>query len=99
MYKRQDDNRSELGELIADQAAESPYERATETLTQEAMREALKGLSYRERRVLQLRFGLDDEQPRTLLELSCVFGLTIERVRQIERGSLQKLRALIEAVG
>jgi RNA polymerase primary sigma factor len=94
-----DDNKSEFGDLIADQAAESPYERATETLTQEALREALKGLSYRERRVLELRFGLDDEQRRTLLELSCMFGLTIERVRQIERGSLQKLRALIEAVG
>jgi RNA polymerase primary sigma factor len=93
------DEKSEFGELIANQAAESPYERAAETLTQEAVRAAIKGLSYRERRVLELRYGLDDEQPRTLRELSCVFGLTIERVRQIERGSLQKLRALIEAVG
>lgn len=94
-----DDNSSELGELIADQRAESPHERAAETLTQEAVREALKGLSYRERRVLELRYGLDDEQPRTLRELSCMFGLTIERVRQIERRSLQKLRALFEVVG
>jgi RNA polymerase primary sigma factor len=94
-----DDNRSEFGELIANRAAESPYERATETLTQEAVRKALKGLPYRERRVLELRYGLDDEQPRTLRELSCMFGLTIERIRQIERGSLQELRALFEVVG
>jgi RNA polymerase primary sigma factor len=94
-----DDNRAEFGELIADQAAESPYESAAETFTQEAVRRALKDLSYRERRVLELRYGLDDEQPRTLKELSCMFGLTIERVRQIERGSLQKLRALFEVVG
>ena len=93
-----DDKKSEFGELIADQAAESPYERAAETLTQEAVREALQDLSYRERRVLELRYGLDDEQPRTLMQLSRTFGLTTERVRQIEQGSLQKLRAFVETV-
>jgi RNA polymerase primary sigma factor len=92
-----EDKKSEFGELIADQAAESPHERAAQTLTQEAVRGALKDLSYRERRVLELRYGLDDEQPRTLMELAHVFGLTTERVRQIEVGSLQNLRALIEA--
>jgi RNA polymerase primary sigma factor len=91
-----EDKKSEFRELIADPGAESPYERAAETLTQEAVREALKGLSYRERRVVELRYGLGDKQPRTLAELACIFDLTTERVRQIEITSLRKLRALVE---
>jgi RNA polymerase primary sigma factor len=91
-----DDNELELGQLIADEMAESPYERAAETLTQEALLEALKSLSYRERRVLELRYGLGDAQPRTLADLSNLFGLTPECVRQIEKRSLRKLRALAE---
>ena len=91
-----DDKESEFGQLIADERAESPYEQAAETLTQEALREALKNLSYRERRVLELRYGLGDERPRTLADLSSLFDLTIECVRQIENRSLRKLRALAE---
>jgi RNA polymerase primary sigma factor len=67
-------------------------------LIREAVREALKALSYRERRVIEQRYGLDGEQPRTPMELSSMFGLTSERVRQIEHGSLDKLRALIDAI-
>jgi RNA polymerase primary sigma factor len=63
-----DDEESELGQLIADEEAESPYERAAEILTKEAPREALANLSYRERRVLELRYGLGGEHPRTLDE-------------------------------
>jgi RNA polymerase primary sigma factor len=91
-----EDKESEFGQLIADERAESPYECAAETLTQEALREALKNLSYRERRVLELRYGLGDERPRTLADLSSLFDLTPERVRQIENRSLRKLRALAE---
>jgi RNA polymerase primary sigma factor len=91
-----DDKETELGQFIADERAESPYERAAETLTQEALREALKNLSYRERRILELRYGLGDEQPRTLADLSSLFDLTRERVRQIENKSLRKLRAFVE---
>jgi RNA polymerase primary sigma factor len=91
-----DDKDSEFGELIADPAAESPYERAAETITKEAVREALKSLSYRERRVVELRYGLGDEQPRTLMQLASLFDLTTERVRQIENKALRKLRALVE---
>jgi RNA polymerase primary sigma factor len=91
-----DDKDSEFGQLIADERAESPYECAAETLTQEALREALKNLSYRERRVLELRYGLGDEQPRTLADLASLFDLTIERIRQIENRSLRKLRVLAE---
>jgi RNA polymerase primary sigma factor len=91
-----DDKESELGQFIADERAESPHERAAETLTQEALREALKDLSYRERRILELRYGLGDEQPRTLADLSSLFDLTREGVRQIENRALRKLRALVE---
>jgi RNA polymerase primary sigma factor len=91
-----DDKDSEFGDLIADDRAESPYERTVETLTREAVREALENLSYRERRVVELRYGLGDERPRTLTELASVFDLTTERVRQIELKSLRKLRALVE---
>jgi RNA polymerase primary sigma factor len=91
-----DDKESELGQFVADESAGSPYERAAETQTREVMREALKNLSYRERRILELHFGLDDEKPRTLAELASVFNLTLERVRQIEKKALRKLRALAE---
>jgi RNA polymerase primary sigma factor len=53
-----------------------------------------KVLSYRERRILELHYGLDDEQPRTLADLAGIFDITLERVRQIEHKSLRKLRAL-----
>jgi RNA polymerase primary sigma factor len=91
-----DDKESEFGQLIADESAESPYERSAEMLTQEALREALKNLSYRERRILELHYGLDDERPRTLADLASLFDLTLERVRQIEHRALRTLRALAE---
>ena len=61
-----DQDDSEFGQVIADEQAESPYERAAEILTKEVLRLALENLSYRELRVLELRYGLDGEQPRTL---------------------------------
>ena len=64
-----DEEESEFGQFIADEKAESPYERAAEILTKEALREALENLSYRERRVLELRYGLGGEHPRTLDEV------------------------------
>ncbi len=86
-----------FGQLIADERAESPYERAVEILTKEALREALETLSYRERRVLELRYGLGRERPRTLDEVGCTFHVTRERIRQIENRSLKKLQSLAEA--
>jgi RNA polymerase primary sigma factor len=70
--------------LIADERAESPYERVAEILTNEALRDALENLSYRERRVLELRYGLGDEIPRTLDEIARTFNVTRERIRQVE---------------
>src|SRR5918912_712343 len=92
-----DEEESEFGQFIADERAESPYERAAEILTKEALREALENLSYRERRVLELRYGLGGEHPRTLDEVARTFNVTRERIRQIENQSLKKLQSLAEA--
>jgi RNA polymerase primary sigma factor len=91
-----DEEQSEFGQFIADEQAESPYERAVEILTKEALREALEYLSYRERRVLELRYGLGGEHPRTLDEVGRAFNVTRERIRQIENQSLKKLQNLRE---
>ena len=92
-----DEEQSEFGRLIADEHAESPYERAVETLTNEALREALENLSDRERRVLELRYGLGDQHPRTRDEVGLAFNVTRERIRQIDNQVLTKLRNLREA--
>ena len=92
-----DEDESELGQFIADERAESPYERAAEILTKEALRETLENLSYRERRVLELRYGLGGERPLTLDEVGRTFNVTRERIRQIENQSLKKLQSLAEA--
>jgi RNA polymerase primary sigma factor len=92
-----DEQESEFGQFIADEQAESPYERAVEILTKEALRDALENLSYRERRVLELRYGLGGEQPCTLEEVGRTFNVTRERIRQIENQSLRKLQNLSEA--
>jgi RNA polymerase primary sigma factor len=91
-----DEDQSEFGQLIADERAESPHDRAVETITNEALRDALENLSDRERRVLELRYGLDDQRSRTLDEVACMFNVTRERIRQIERRSLTKLQSLHE---
>ena len=92
-----DEEESEFGQFIADERAESPFERAAELLTKEALKEALENLSYRERRVLELRYGLGGEHPRTLDEVGRTFNVTRERIRQIENQSLKKLQSLAEA--
>ncbi len=92
-----DEGESEFGQFIADEQAESPYDRAVEILTNQALRDALENLSYRERRVLELRYGLGGEHPRTLDEVGRTFNVTRERIRQIENQSLKKLQNLREA--
>jgi RNA polymerase primary sigma factor len=92
-----DEEQSEFGQFLADEQAESPYERAVEILTQEALREALENLSSRERRVLELRYGLGGEHPRSLEQLARTFNVTRERIRQIEHLSLRKLQSLSDA--
>ena len=92
-----DEEESEFGQFIADEKAESPFDRAADLLTKEALKEALENLSYRERRVLELRYGLGGEHPRTLDEVGRTFNVTRERIRQIENQSLKKLRAMAGA--
>ncbi len=92
-----DEEGSEFGQFIADEHAESPYERAVLILDNEALRAALQNLGYRERRVLELRYGLGGQPPLTLEEVGRRFSITRERIRQIEHKSLTKLQALHDA--
>jgi len=92
-----DEQESEFGQFIADERAKSPYEHTVEILTKEALRDVLENLSYRERRVLELRYGLGGKHPCTLDEVGRTFNVTRERIRQIENQSLKKLQTLPEA--
>ncbi len=94
-----DDEESEFGQFIADDKAPSPEDATDSLLRSEALRDVLNTLSYRERRVLELRYGLGGEHPRTLDEVGRTFNVTRERIRQIENQSLQKLATLMEAQG
>ena len=89
-----DEDESEFGHFLTDETAPLPDEMAEETLRNEALARSSKSLSHRERRVLELRYGLDGEQPRTLDEVGRTFNVTRERIRQIENQGLKKLRAL-----
>ena len=89
-----DEEESEFGHFLTDENAPLPDEAADVTLRQELLRDILGTLSHRERRVLELRYGLGGEQPRTLDEVGRAFNVTRERIRQIENQSLKKLRAL-----
>jgi RNA polymerase primary sigma factor len=89
-----DEDESEFGHFLTDDTAPLPDELAEETLRNEALRSILKSLSHRERRVLELRYGLDGQQPCTLDEVGRAFNVTRERIRQIENQGLKKLRAL-----
>ena len=83
---------SHLGDFIEDQDAPAPAEAASFTLLKEQLEEVLESLTPREEKVLRLRFGLDDGRARTLEEVGQVFGVTRERIRQIEAKALRKLR-------
>ncbi|MFE6662607.1 RNA polymerase sigma factor [Streptomyces sp. NPDC057697] len=81
-----------LGDLIEDGDAASPVESAAFLLLREHLEAVLSTLGERERKVVQLRYGLDDGRPRTLEEIGRIFGVTRERIRQIESKTLGKLR-------
>jgi RNA polymerase primary sigma factor len=92
-----DDEGSEFGQLIADERTESPYDLAVVAIAKTALYEALDGLGYRERRVIELRYGLDGQHPSTLDEIGRRFNVTRERIRQIEKHALHKLQSLPES--
>jgi RNA polymerase primary sigma factor len=92
-----DEEESEFGHFLKDDSAPLPDEAADMTLRKEALLKILGALSPRERRVLELRYGLNGEHPRTLDEVGRTFNVTRERIRQIENQSLKKLRALADS--
>src|SRR5215218_1913250 len=93
-----DEEESEFGHFITDETQPLPDEAAEVTLRRETLAQILSTLSHRERRVLELRYGLNGEHPRTLDEVGRAFNVTRERIRQIENQSLKKLRALADSV-
>jgi RNA polymerase primary sigma factor len=92
-----DEEESEFGHFITDESAPLPDEAAEESLRKDMLTKILGMLSTRERRVLEMRYGLNGEQPRTLDEVGRAFNVTRERIRQIENQCLKKLRALADA--
>jgi RNA polymerase primary sigma factor len=92
-----DEEESEFGHFLTDENEPLPDEAAETALRKEALQKILGMLSYRERRVLELRYGLNGEHPCTLDEVGRTFNVTRERIRQIENQSLKKLRALAES--
>jgi len=88
---------SSLADFVEDEQAESPYDNATLSLRREDITAVLDALSERERHVIELRYGLNGQRPRTLEEVGRAFGVTRERVRQIETMTLRRLEQLPEA--
>ncbi len=93
-----DEEESEFGHFIPDSSTPLPDEAAELSMRRETLQRLLQCLSYRERRVLELRYGLGGEHPRTLDEVGNAFNVTRERIRQIENQSLKKLRAMAETL-
>ncbi len=87
-----DEDDSELGMFVEDEISPSPTQAVYQTMLRERVDEVLSTLSPREARILRLRFGLDDNHPYTLEEVGAKFGLTRERIRQIEGKALRRLR-------
>nr|WP_257301265.1 RNA polymerase sigma factor RpoD [Parafannyhessea umbonata] len=83
---------SQLGDFIEDSSAVAPPEAASDSMLREQLEQVLDGLADRERKVIKFRFGLEDGHPRTLEEVGREFGVTRERIRQIESKTLAKLR-------
>ncbi len=86
------DGDAELGDFVEDDDALDPYLSAAEGARREHLEQALQMLEARERQVVELRYGLDGSNPRTLSDVGAMFGLTRERIRQIEGRALAKLR-------
>jgi RNA polymerase primary sigma factor len=87
-----EDQDSELGQFIQDEDSPAPAEIAAQALLADKLKELLATLTPREERILRLRYGIEDGRAYTLKEVGAKFGLTRERIRQIERKALRRLR-------
>jgi RNA polymerase primary sigma factor len=94
-----DDNDASLAEAVEDTDAVSPMEAAENSVLRDRLATLIDSLPERERKVIELRYGLQDGRPRTLKEVSGAFGLTRERIRQLEIAALSHLRAVGEEGG
>ena len=92
-----DDDATQLGDFIEDKSVVEPVDAASKELLREQVRGVLSFLNERERAVLEMRFGLNDGKDHTLEEVGKQFGVTRERIRQIEAKALQKMRGLLAA--
>ncbi|HEY6770919.1 MAG TPA: sigma-70 family RNA polymerase sigma factor [Solirubrobacterales bacterium] len=92
-----DEDDSELGDFVADDSVVEPFETASDNLQREDVQRALAVLPRRDREVLELRYGLNGRKPMTLEEVGVAFGVTRERIRQIENNTLKRLKGLPEA--
>jgi RNA polymerase primary sigma factor len=91
-----DDGSDSVSEIVADANAVAPSDQLANNTDNEMLREVLGTLNEREGKILAMRYGLDDDRPRTLEELGEHFGVTRERIRQIQQQALRKMRQLIE---
>jgi RNA polymerase primary sigma factor len=92
-----EDEDSALGDFVQDKTTESPFDSATVIMQKENVRRALSFLPERERKVIEMRYGLNGSSPKTLEEVGRAFCVTRERIRQIESNTLRKLQKLPEA--
>ncbi len=92
-----EDGNGRVADIVPDESGRGPFERATDSLQREGLDRALRLLTERERRVIELRYGLADAEPQTLEQIGQDLGITRERVRQIETNSLRKLKRLPQA--
>jgi RNA polymerase primary sigma factor len=92
-----EDGSGRVADIVPDENGQGPFERATDSLQREGLDRALRLLTDRERRVIELRYGLSDAEPQTLEQIGRDLGITRERVRQIETNSLRKLKRLPQA--
>src|SRR5690606_3679162 len=87
-----EDGESTIGDLLPDPASDQVVEEAVSSAIRDQIRRSLENLSEREKGVVMLRFGLNGQQPQTLAEIADHYGISRERVRQIEKEALSKLR-------
>jgi len=86
------DDESQLSDFIQDEVSPAPEDEAANSMLRQQFKDVLSSLTDRERKIIEMRYGLDNEQGLTLKEVGHEFGLTRERIRQIEKEALAKLR-------